>query len=157
MVLKKFFNLMAVAIAGLLVFFDLILHQLSVPFAVVEEPLPYYLLKFAAFYLAALLVLAMPKGHVLQPLAIGALGAIFVGAAYYVVTFVPLGQRTVGGQLLWGLLHGAMGFIAAGIVLRKPMAVLFGVIALAAVLGAGFALEGLLAATPPAAGPGPGY
>lgn len=155
-VLHKFLSPSAALIAGLLVVFDFVLHQLPVPFAVVEEPLPYYLLKFVAFYLAALFVLLTPlcKTQVLGPFAIGALGAIFVGVAYYFVTFVPLGQRTIGGQLLWGLLHGAMGFIVAGVVLRRPVAVLWGAIALSAVLGAGFVFEGLLAATPSAAGPG---
>lgn len=155
MVFKKLFSPMAAAIAGLLVLFDFLAHQSLIPFAVIEEPLPYYLLKFFAFYIAAFLVLMTPlkETRVLGPLAIGAIGAILVGAAYYFVTFTPLGQRTVGGQLLWGLLHGAMGFLAAAIVLRRFITVLWAVIALVAVIGAGFLFAGLLAATPPAVGP----
>ncbi len=153
---KKLLSPMAALIAGLLVAFDFLLHQTAIPFAVVEEPLPYYALKFGAFYAAALIafLVTVVRMNVLGPLFIGALGAIFVGAAYYVVTFVPLGQRTIGGQLLWGLFHGALGFRAAGLVLKRPKAIIWALIALALLIGLGFAFESALAATPPAVGPG---
>lgn len=153
-VLRKLLSPAALAIAGLLVLFDYIAHQSPIPFAVVEEPLPYYLLKFVAFYAAALVVIYAFRSPLGSPVYIGIGGAAFVALAYYFVTFVPLGQRTIGGQALWFLLHYALGALAAGIVLRRPVSIIYAAIVLMAVVGFGFLFAEPLAATPPAVGPG---
>jgi hypothetical protein len=138
---------------------DFLFHQTTVPGAVVDEPLPYYLLKFVIIYGVALFVLSIQKGLAsgpLGPVFIGVAAAILFGIAYYFVEFVPIGQRDISLRFYWGVLHYLFIATAAGAVLGRWRFVLFYVVFIAIAVGLGFLIFGSLPIAP--TGPtGPGY